>query len=84
MNINLIAESFDFKTQFEFIHFDKIEDKPKTSVWNCVNNKSGTSLGIIKWYAQWRQYCFFPSEQTIFSLGCLKDITTFIEQLKAK
>lgn len=29
------------KTQYEYISFVEIEEKPKTKVWGCVNNNSG-------------------------------------------
>ena len=71
-------------TRFEYIHLVKIEDKPKTSVWSCRNNKSGDELGVIKWYPAWRQYCYFPTVQAVYSTGCLKDIEEFVEQLEAE
>jgi hypothetical protein len=33
------------------------------------------------WYGAWRQYCFFPSEEMIFSSGCMQDIIKFIQNL---
>lgn len=51
---------------------------PKTLVWDVTNKKSGELLGRIKYYAKWRQYCFFPSVSTVFSMGCLNEITGFI------
>ena len=42
-------------------------------------------IGVIRWYPQWRQYCFFPTEGTVYSKGCLKDIANFIEnQMKLR
>ena len=71
----------EFKTEYKYIHFIKIEDKPKTSVWSCRNNKSNEELGIIKWYASWRQYCYFPANNTLYSMGCMMDIIDFINEL---
>ena len=70
------------KTQYKYIRFEKTEDKPKTSVWSCRNNRSSEELGIIKWYSGWRQYCYFPLTQAVYSAGCLEDINSFIGQLK--
>jgi hypothetical protein len=70
------------KTKYKYIHFKKIVDKPKTSIWSCLNNKSGAELGRIKWYAPWRKYCYFPTVQAVYDTGCLKDIIDFISQLK--
>jgi len=38
-------------------------------------------IGGIQWYAPWRKYCFFPSENTVFELHCLKDIVSIISEL---
>lgn len=69
------------KTRYEYIEFVMTEQKPKTSVWNCSNVKSGNVLGIIKWYSGWRRYCYFPTIQAVYSAGCLEDIFNFIKQL---
>lgn len=69
-------------TKYKYIHFIKIEDKPKTSVWQCLNNKSKAELGVVKWYPSWRQYCFFTTYQAVFNNSCLLDISDFISQLE--
>lgn len=69
------------RTIFQHIHFVVIEEKPKTSVWGCLNTKSDDMLGIVKWYGPWRQYCFFPMADCVFSKGCLEDINQFIGSL---
>lgn len=69
------------QTEYKFIHFIKIEDKPKTSVWSCLNNRSNEELGIVKWYPSWRQYCYFSTVEAVYSVGCLKNIDHFINQL---
>ena len=71
------------KTEYQYIHFIKLADKPKTSVWSCRNTKSDFELGTIQWYLAWRQYCFFPTN-AVFNAGCLADIQDFIGQLKAR
>ena len=69
------------KTQYQYIHFEKVADKPRTSVWSCRNNRSGGELGTIRWYYQWRQYCYFPTAQAVYSVGCLADIQAFVVAL---
>jgi len=59
----------------------KTEDKPKTSVFE-VYTKHKDILGEIKWFAQWRQYCFFPEDDCVFSKGCMEDINSFMDLLK--
>lgn len=67
-----------------YIEFTLLQRKPKTEVYTVNNKSSGVLLGIIKWFAPWRQYCFFPSETTVYSQGCLKDIENFIQKLMHK
>lgn len=58
-----------------------IEEKPKTSVFSCINIRSGVSIGVVKWHAPWRQYCYFPRGWTVYSRGCMEDIIDFINKL---
>ena len=67
--------------RYKYIHFIKVAEKPKTSVWSCRNNSSGDELGEVKWYPAWRQYCYFPTVQAVYSDGCLKDISSFIQSM---
>lgn len=69
------------KTKYKYINFELLEKREKTSIYICLSNKSRDSLGLIKWYGPWRQYCFFPSPNTIFNRGCNTDINDFITQL---
>lgn len=70
------------EVRYQYIHFVRVGEKPKTSVWSCRNNRSGGELGTVEWYGPWRQYCFLPSGPSVYSDGCLQDIQTFIEQIK--
>lgn len=65
--------------KYKYINFKLIEQKPKTGIYQCCNNKSGVEIGIVKWYSPWRQYCFLPSADTIFNKGCMEYINDFIE-----
>jgi len=57
------------------------EAKGKTGAWVCFDSH-GNVLGFIKWHSAWRQYCFFPEGQTIFSEGCFYDIINFLQMVK--
>lgn len=70
------------KTEYKYIHFVKVADKPKTSVWSCRNNATGDELGEVRWYPDWRQSCYFPVIFAVYSAGCLEDIQHFIGELK--
>ena len=46
----------------------------------CRNNKSGDELGIVILYKPWRQWCFIPTEPSVYSIDCLVDIIDFINK----
>ncbi len=67
--------------QYKHIRFELSEEKPKTRVWSCINNSLDDVLGEARWHAPWRQYCFFPEDQIVFSPSCLTDITSFLNKV---
>ena len=68
------------KTKYKYIHFHKAGETLKTSIWSCYSNYD-LHLGQVKWYAQWRQYVFYPTATTLYNKTCLDDISDFIKQL---
>ena len=66
----------------KYLQFNLIEKKAKTKVYTVISKKHSYELGTIKWYANWRQYSFFPSNDTIFNSECLNDIKIFLMKLK--
>ena len=66
------------------MEFDKIGDTGKTEIWNVHAKRTGFVLGKIKWYGPWRQYCFFPSPNSVFNSGCMTDIQNAIKELMSK
>lgn len=69
--------------QFKYFYIEEIEHlaKPKTKVYHIFSESSDTIIGEIKWYANWRQYCFYPYQKTVWSRGCLIDINSFLKEL---
>jgi len=65
----------------KYLQIQKIEDKPKTSVYECRNKMTGDKLGIIKWYPPFRKYSFFSEPNIVYDAKCLEDITDFIKEL---
>ncbi len=51
----------------------------KTKRWLVSNLKGDSLLGVVKWYAPWRRYCFFPLTDTLFDYGCMSEIATFVD-----
>lgn len=68
----------------KWLEFRIVSRKNKTLVWTVHNHKTNDYLGVIKWYSQWRQYCFIPhgcvEYSVIFSQSCLRDIAEFIKE----
>jgi len=71
----------------KWIKFIELEPKPKTKVFGVMSKCSNWELGRIKWYPQWRHYCFFVCgsisylDTHIFSDRCLLEISEFITKL---
>ena len=66
------------------------EQKPKTFVYDILTKEkiieSGvtphpTLLGVIKYYANWNKYAFFPEGDRVFEETCLTDILDFMRKL---
>ncbi len=62
----------------DYIEFVLQKRKHKTDIWIIKNKVEGCSVGKIKWYGAWRQYCFEPFRDTVFSGGCLLEIQEFL------
>ena len=65
----------------KWLRFMIVDRKPKTLVIE-VGNKSGHSLGKIKWHGPWRQYVWESTNvDAIFNNGCLQDIADVLSYL---
>ena len=53
----------------------------KTDFYIITARKDQSTLGMGKWFSRWRQYCFFPANDTIWSDECLRDIYKFVAGL---
>ena len=61
--------------------FWMLNPKNKTRKFTVLSKFDNARLGEVKWYARWRQYCFFPEGECVWSLDCMEDLTTFIHDL---
>ena len=68
-------------SEYVWFHNQSKYNKPKTEVWDVLTKGSNYLLGEIKYYARWRQYCFFPKDKPVFSVGCMQDIINFTKEL---
>ena len=46
-----------------------------------VCTKEGEEIGKIKWFASWRQYSFFPFEDTVYEKTCLYELSNYLIEL---
>jgi hypothetical protein len=56
---------------------ERASERRKTQVWNVRATRDYALLGTIKWFGRWRQYTFFPTEDTTFNPDCLRSIADF-------
>ena len=84
--VEMKFEEVRMKTRYEFIEFLKSDRslRRKTKVWRCISIKTSTLLGEVEWHGPWRQYCFFPSDRTIFNKQCLTDIAEFLSNVNTE
>lgn len=70
----------------KYLQFIKArKQNPKTAIYLVrTNNFQSILLGQIRWYAQWRQYGFYPEGKTVFEKICLMDIHNFLIKLNHK
>ena len=66
---------------YKWLKFIHVKSKTKTHVYQVRHKDSDVFLGYVKWYAQWRQYCFYPEPDCIYAVSCLKDTAVFIDKL---
>lgn len=55
----------------------KANPKAVTRIYSVRSRHCGNLLGHVKWYAQWRQYVFFPDANMIFDPKCLTEIAEY-------
>ena len=72
-----------YKNTYKYIYFHELPPSGKTHIWACRDASSHCEIGRVKWYPDWRQYCFFPNE-AVFSAGCLRDVTDFLGRVQAE
>ena len=62
---------------------DEVEGvvKKKTKEVAIINIHHEEVIGEIRWFSKWRQYCFYPYENTIWNTTCLEDVQSVIKEL---
>lgn len=65
----------------KWIEFIEQPSKGVTKIFKVSAKEGDQTLGIIKWFGNWRKYAFYPEANTIFEKDCLDDISTFLDDL---
>jgi hypothetical protein len=65
----------------KYLCFINKEVKLKTKIIGIMNKNHGEEIGLIKWFSKWRQYCFFPTNDTVWNTTCIEDIYDVISDL---
>ena len=65
----------------KYLSFELIPNNRKTQTYGVRNKHDGYFLGEIKWNGRWRQYCFYPREDCVWSAGCLEDVVSLLKEL---
>lgn len=55
--------------------------KRKTEKWGVYSTSSLALLGVVSWFAAWRQYTFRPNKATTFNSSCLGEIVKFLDRV---
>lgn len=63
------------------IAYEKYIKNRITPIYDLYNKSNGAALGQIKWYCNWMQYCFYPTDETLFNNSCLQDLVNFINDI---
>lgn len=70
--------------RFKFFNVVEVESLGSTRKFELVSGRSGKALAEVSWYGPWRQYCFFPAPNTVWSDSCLESAKSFLKRIKAE
>jgi hypothetical protein len=79
LNYNIYPDEIHYAKGTYLVFYNSGPRKgQKTNVYDVY---AGTSvkLGLIKWYAPWRKYSYFPNLNTVYEQVCLREIAEFCE-----
>lgn len=62
----------------EYLKFIVVPQRSKTKIIDIINIRHDEVIGEIKWFGRWRQYCFYPNDNTIWNKTCLDDVQEVI------
>jgi len=86
MSTTFVNTRYEIIKETKYLRFIKLERPPskKTDIILIDSVSGNYTLGRIEWFGRWRQYCFFPYEETVWNIGCMKEVYEVLEDLKNK
>lgn len=84
MSTTVINTKYEVIKETKYLRFIKLERPPtkKTDIILIDSISHNITLGRIMWHAPWRQYCFFPDNNTLWNVGCMEDVYEVMVILK--
>jgi hypothetical protein len=84
MNVTIERIDLDLWKSSNLTFRDDGPVKPgaKTRVFSIFNSSNKSLLGYIKWFPNWRKYCFYPLN-SLFDDKCLDQVSTFMKEATA-
>lgn len=79
-----VGDKFPIDTKYLLVWDIGPSPSGKTQRFEVTSESSGACLGVIKWFGAWRQYCFYPSEETIWNQDCLTAVTGVLDKLNQR
>lgn len=73
----------DRRVEGKFLNFDDkgiVSKGAKTRKFAVTSQYNGSLLGYVKFFAQWRQYTFFPLN-CILNKDCLREVADYCVEL---
>ena len=83
----IAGTEWDERNKFHLVFERKHKPKGKKTNIYVVRKRDNTDytkhykLGEVKWYGAFRQYCFFPCEDTVWSWGCNQLVNNFLKKV---
>lgn len=74
-------EKIIMQTKFTYIEFIKIGEVSRAvPIFRCQNIKNKDDLGMVQFYAPWKQFCYYPINDIVLNETCINDISFFVSQ----
>jgi hypothetical protein len=59
-----------------------VSAESKHNFYSVHSTHTNDLLGSIYYYPKWKEYVFYPNDDTIWSSGCMQEIIDFIKTIK--